>query len=338
MVKYIDNISQKKCLKTLNLDFLLLKSNSHGMTKMLERYWEICLAVDANTENDLCIDNKKNSLYFLQIHISRKLNYLLISKIINSFSKNSKLQYIIRELAGIQFQNTKLEHLLLNNSINNIILSRWLSFLYIEQFYQYIKGYTKYILKSKFFCDWHNIKIQRFNDFLVFGYKDLLLLKWYNYIIQIWQFYIKIIHKNEINHKFLKINNRSSGISYLHYEIKFNLRNKQNTKRSSYNFVQIEKKINRLVQQKYIDLIKHIIDYNKINVQKNLIHKLNIIMKYWDSYWKILVIKENLQILNKLFDKALSRWAIFRHVPKPIKWIKKRYWYEFEDGTYFCKF
>ena len=60
-------------------------------------------------------------------------------------------------------------------------------------------------------------------------------------------------------------------------------------------------------------------------------------MKYWDSYWKILVIKENLQILNKLFDKALWRWAIFRHAPKPIKWIKKRYWYEFEDGTYFCQ-
>ena len=304
---------------------------------MLERYWEICLAVDANTENDLCIDNKKNSLYFLQIHISPKLNYLLVSKIMDSFSKNSKLQYVIRELAATPFQNTKLEHLWLNNSINNIILSRWFSFLYIEQFYQYIKGYTKYILKSKFFWDWHNIKIQWLDKFLVFGYKDLLLLKWYDYISQIWQCCIKIIHKTEINHKFIKINKRSSGISCLHYEIKFNLRNNQNRKRSFSNLVKIEKKINRLVQQKYIDLIKHIINYNKINMQENLIYKLNIIMKYWDSYWNILLIKKNLQILNKLFDKALCRWAIFRHVPKPIKWIRKRYWCEFEDGTYFSQ-
>lgn len=332
MIKYKNNISKNKTFKVKegNYNFFSLKSSSYSITKMLENYWDIYLAADLDILYDAYICKNQISLYFLGIHISPKLNYLVLAKTIDLLSSNNKLPHKIKE-----FQKT-----VFNNIGKNCFISHWLSFLCLEQFSQYMKSYTKYMTKLRFFNEWNNNQFQWFENFLIFGHKDFLLLKEYRDANQIWQFSMNIINKNQLIHQLLQFNNKSNSIFCLHHEIKFTKKyflNKKNNQIYFDNLIQIETRLNRLAEYKYNRLIKNIINYNKMNTQGNLIKKNNIIRKYWNDSSDIILIKKNFNALNYLLDKTFLKWTIFRHIAKSLRWTKNRYWYKFEDGTYFCQ-
>ena len=340
MINYINNTKNKTLLKLSEFSLLLLELKKKNFEKMLKKHWEICLTVDVNREYEICFDKNKEFFYFLETDMPFKFNYFILAKIVDSLCNNYKLQYVIRELAKTEFQSQSLVNLFSKNTVKNSIFLRWLFSLWIELFYQYILNYTAYILTSRLFCDWHNVEIQRFGNFLLFINKDMKILKLYDYTSQIWQCKDYIANKNKITHKILKLNGKSSGISCLYYGINFSLENKTNKdNRKVYfqNRLKFKKKLNLFAKRKYTKIVKNVIESNKSNLQANIIYKINILIKSWLRYWNIFLIKNDYQLLNQLFHKALWQWAIFRHTKKSAIWIKQRYWYKFQDGTYFSK-
>lgn len=337
MIKCINHLvkNPKLRVKQKKYNFSSLQLNSYFIIKILQKYWDTYLAINTHASYDTCINKKKKSLYFLQIHISPKINYLVLAKIIKLLSNKKIIRTIIEILKKIYFKIS-----IFSNNSYDILIKNWLSILCLEEFFQYIKGYNIYLTQSIFFDNWDHNKIQWLQNVLLFLDKDYLLLKEYTNCNKIWQSNLNIINKNKVMHQLLNINNKSNGISSLRYELKFHTKNGISSTKTiyPYNLFQIYTKINKLTQKKYTYLIKNILFYKKINFQENLIKKINILIKYWNFCVSKMIEKECFHTLNDSFNQKCLKWAIFRHMPKAIKWIKNRYWNKILYGTCFSQF
>lgn len=334
MIKCINYLIKNQMLrrKQKNYNFSSLELNSYFTIKILQKYWETYLTTNTYASYDNCINKKNKSLYFLQIHISPKINYLVLAKIIKLLSSKKLFRTILEILKNIFFNISNIS----NNSYD-ILIKNWLSILCLEAFFQYIKAYNKYLSQSIFFDHSDYKKIKWLQNVLLFLNKDFLLLKEYKNCNQIWQSNLSIINKNTVIHQLLNFNKKSNGISCLGYELKFHTKNCISSQKTiyPYNLLQIYTQTNKLTQKKYTYLIKNIIFYNKISYQENLIKKINILIKYWNFYVSKMIEKECFYKLNYLFNQKFLKWAIFRHMPKAIKWIKNRYWNNILHGTSF---
>lgn len=341
MIKHLDNETQNS-LSGLS-DFSVLLSNTKLLKKMLARHWETCLLVYTKTKNESFFYQNMHSSYFLQIELPYDYNYLFLAKIVDFVCNTHNLQYIVRQLAKKEFQHRQLEEFLSNKSARKSLFVLWLVRLSLEQFKRYIRRYNLYLAESGFILDWHKIKIQYFSHSLFLGMQDFLILRLYARISQIWYIYACRDHANKItiNHNLLQLNGEPSGLSCLESHIQFLAPNQRtHTKKVLLptDRIDLKRKLNRFYKQKYINLIKNLIRCNKIIIQAHLIQKINNIIRSWDRSLLTVCNKEEYKQLNHIVNQSLSLWGISRHGKHSAKWIKKRYWHNFEDGLYFSTF
>ena len=95
--------------------------------------------------------------------------------------------------------------------------------------------------------------------------------------------------------------------------------------------------LNKGLKQRYLRVIKNILQKSKITTQAELIHKLNEIIGSWDSFVVNSITKSNSIKLNFILYQLLWQWGLARHRKQKAEWIKKRYWYlrqwSFESGS-----
>jgi hypothetical protein len=268
---------------------------------------------------------------------------LFLAKIVNLVCNTNNLKYIIRHLVKKEFSHSNLVNVLSKKDINNSLFVCWLVRLWIDEFYQYMKRSTIYLVQSSLILNSQNIQLKHWTkfDFLKIQTCDLLILKFYGYRSTMWYnkiYYTQNAIRNKIDHKFVKMNRESSGMSYIDYNTMFfavkNAINKT-TRVSSNKIFDIKQKGNQLSQKIYINTLKRLIKSNKNSFQSDLIKKINKNIKGWDRSCKILLYKKEYTRLNFLLYEYLWRWGIGRHARKSARWIKQRYWHKTNHGFYF---
>nr|YP_009256781.1 putative reverse transcriptase [Closterium baillyanum]ANI25818.1 putative reverse transcriptase [Closterium baillyanum] len=346
-------------------DYYFILSNHRLLKKMLEEHWQTLLSVYTESKNDSVLYHKMHSSYFLHIQLPCDYNYLFLAKIVDFVCNTNKLQYIVRQLTKKEIQHRQLEFLVSKKSATPIpmfplgvpfcrwslseesktlgksVFVRWLLRLWIAQFNRYIKRHSLYLAKSQCLLAWQNIEIQYFAHSLLLGSKDFLILKLYSCRSQIWYTSSDQYNPSNITHNILKLSGEPSKLSSVESPIEFRAQSTTSHRKKLVlptDLLELQSKLPPFCQQKYINLIKDVIRCNKISIQAHLIQKINKIIRCWDRSLLNIFKKDEYKKLNHILYQSLYLWAISRHSQQPARWIKKRYWHNFEDGLYFCAF
>jgi RNA-directed DNA polymerase len=73
--------------------------------------------------------------------------------------------------------------------------------------------------------------------------------------------------------------------------------------------------------------VRHIIKTNQTATQKQLVRKLNPILRGWRNYHNHVVATRAFSYVDNAVYEALWTWAYKRHKQKGLTWIKLRYWH-----------
>lgn len=86
--------------------------------------------------------------------------------------------------------------------------------------------------------------------------------------------------------------------------------------------------------KKALKKARQVIKDNPALAQRELIRKLNPILRGWRNYHNHVVAKRVFSYIDHKVFKALWRWAIRRHRNKGKRWIKNRYWHVTGNDTW----
>ncbi|MBF0629341.1 MAG: HNH endonuclease, partial [Magnetococcales bacterium] len=84
--------------------------------------------------------------------------------------------------------------------------------------------------------------------------------------------------------------------------------------------------------QRIVEKLGKIIDDHKAAKQKDLIEKLNPVIRGWTEYNKHVVAKKAFSKVDHMLWEKLWRWAKRRHSNKSASWIKNKYWQNAVSG------
>ena len=303
-------------------------------------------------------DVRERNFFYLKQEKFSSSNYFILAKIVDLIGAKHCVQNRFRQLIKINTKYLELEKLFQIKVFKNTFLLYWISYLLIEQIYQFIKMNSLFLYQAKGFAPFgpvwgkkNKIEIQNNENFFFLKCKDFLMLKWYQNKIHTWceaQILNKKTSFNQFNqgsevifaptsHIRTSIFGKgcvfgfTNTISYSQEET-----NKQEVR--SNNLSQTgccpSGKMNNLtkvsngLRQRYLRLIKKIIQKSKVTTQLELIQKLNeIIGALADTFIINNINKRSVAIkVNRILYQFLWRWGLIRHRKQKAKWIKNRYW------------
>lgn len=300
----------------------------------------------------------KNFFYFKQENCYI-FNYLILAKLLDLLgSVRITLYNRIRTLIKIYTKFLELEKLFQIKVSKKSLFLCWISYLLIEQLYKFLKKTNAFLGKSKLISPlsplWekkNKLEIQNNGNFLSVKCQDFLILKWYQNKIQTWSYQVFVPSKEIIsNHNYNKILVNSHITNILEQDDKFlwypqykTLSNYQTLLQTKYfdekiPMTNIPKRISlennlpglsKELKQRYLRLIKHILQKNKVTNQVELIQNLNKIIGNWDTFIINNITKKISLKLNLILYQLLWRWGFARHKKQKAKWIKNRYWSDF---------
>jgi hypothetical protein len=303
-----------------------------------------------------------NFFYLKQENFSYS-NYFILAKLVDLIGTKYSVQNKFRQLIKINTKYLELEKFFKIKVFKNTFLFYWCGALLFEQIYQFIQMNSFFLyqanLISPFGPVWGNkkkIEIQNNGKKLFLKNKDLLMLKWYQNKINTWSEGAQRNKKTSLNQynqdyevivpptSYIRISLLGKGcvfgltntISYSQDETN-NL--SQHFRRENcfmlHTSLRASGKINNFTKlsngfiQKYLRVIKKIIQKSKVTTQVELIQKLNkiIVLSDADPFMINDINKRSVTSkLNRIIYQFLWRWGLVRHRNQKSKWIKNRYW------------
>ena len=298
---------------------------------------------------------KGKFLFYLKKEKNCHFNYLILAKLLDLLGNIQTLYNRIRQLIKIDTKFLELEKLFQIKISKNSLFFCWISYVVIEQIYQFLKKTSAFLCKSKLFSPlsplWekkNKLEIQNNGNFLSIKCQDSLILKWYQNKLQIWSYQVLVPSKEII---FNQNSNKISDTNYMNnilgqkdkflcypkYETNTNYQTLLKTKwfDEKRPMTKIPKRtslennlpeVSKRLKQRYLRLIKNILQKNKVTNQVELIENLNKIIGNWDTFIINNITKKNSLKLNLILYQLLWRWGFARHKKQKAKWIKNRYW------------
>jgi hypothetical protein len=282
-------------------------------------------------------------------------NYLILAKLLDLLGNIQTVYTRVRQLIKINTKLLALEKLFQIKVSKNSLFLWWISYLLIDQTYQFLKKTSAFLCKSKLISPlgplWekkNKLEIQNTGNFLSIKCQDFLILKWYQNKIQTWSYQVLVPRKEILFHQNYNTISANSDmniilgqndkfLSYPKDETNINYQNLLQTKwfyekismakipkRSSLKNNLLE--VSKGLKQRYFKLIKNIVQKSKVTNQIELIQNLNKIIGNWDTFISNNITKKNSLKLNLILYQLLWRWGFARHKKKNAKWIKNRYW------------
>lgn len=311
--------------------------------------------------NRSIIENVQKSFFYFKKEKFFQYNYLILAKLVDCLGERQIVQSKIRDLTKIQTKYLDLEKFFQIKIFKNSIFFSWISYFLIEQIDKFIKMNTSFLRKFQYISLlgplWRNkikIEVQNTGTFLFLGYKDFLMVKWYQKKIHTWFYQVLMKNKEKkINHNSNQIFNHTHissvsemGNKFIYYP-QNEINNTFHTGKEKKNFPEKGKRNNSSLQesnkileqisvrlqktknskQRYLKLLKKILLNNKVTNQIKLIQELNKIVGKWDTFAINNITKKKALKLNLLLYQLLWYWGFARHRQKKAKWIKERYWF-----------
>lgn len=338
----MNKIQQKKRKQSSELSLLLAKTTN--LKSSLEEQWETSFSIYRKTQKVSIFSQNISFSYFCEIVVPSETNYLVLTQIIHLLSYNTRIQHVFRKLAKEEVQYRYREQLFFNKSSNKSLFVRLLLRLWIVEFTRYMKECTIYYRRQSYLLNFDNIAIQLCQDKLLCSSKDFLLLKLYLYRSQRWYIHpLNLFDKNNQDILVPLLDNYEENFtpSSLNYSLEWFRKQESIDKKNILfwkKYFKFRKNLRIISIQKYSDLLKHIIQYNKSLLQKYLITKINHIIRFSDRFLCTNSNKNEWAKLNSILFQYLYLWGMSRHSHHPAEWIKKRYLHHFQDGFYFSMF
>jgi hypothetical protein len=307
---------------------------------------------------------KNKNFFYLKKEKCCHYNYLVLATLGDLIGNTQNLQNGVRQLIKIYTKYLELEKIFQIKVSQNSFFLCWISYLLIEQIYQFIKLTNAFLCKFQLISSlgpvWEKkkkLEIQNNGNFLFFKCQDFLILKWYQNKIHAWCYKVLVKKKETLfNHYSKKISATSYINSILGKYDKLIFYPQDATSNIHQNLTKtkffdekrlmpistlkitenasLEKnlpEVSKELKQKYLRLIKKILQKSKVINQVELIQKLNKIIGNWDTFISNNITKKKAIKLNLIFYKLLWRWGIARHRKEKAKWIKNRYWFDFKN-------
>ena len=296
-------------------------------------------------------------------------NYFVLAKLGDLIGNTQNLQNRVRKLIKIHTKYLELEKLFQIKVAKKSLFLCWISYLLIEQIYQFIKMTNSFLCKFQLISSlgpvWEKkkkLEIQNNGNFLFLKCQDFLILKWYQNKIHAWCYQVLVKKKETLlNPKdYKKISATSYINSILGKYDKLICYPQDETSSAHENLMKIkcfDKKrpmpistlkimdgsslennlpeVSKELKKRYLRLIKNILQKSKVNNQVELIQKLNKIIGNWDTFIINNITKKKAIKLNLILYQLLWRWGIARHRKQKAKWIKNRYWFDLKNFL-FC--
>lgn len=287
------------------------------------------------------------NFFYLKKETIFSSNFFILAKIVNLIGDTKIVQKIVRQLIKIQSKHLELEKLIKIKTFQNGFFFTWICYLLMEQFYQFIKNSSVFLYRAQFVSPfgslWRNRNkienhtydrrpISQISPCFIFKCKDFLILKWYKNNIHKWIY--QILDKNKKTN--LNQNSKKSSapnvIRSILGKIDKPIFYPQAETNSSHQNIIREKcvDVNYLLsyglKQRYLKLIKKLVQKKKVTTQVELIQRLNKILSNWDTFVINNISKKNSLKLNLILYQLLWRWGFARHRKKKAKWIQNRYW------------
>ena len=130
--------------------------------------------------------------------------------------------------------------------------------------------------------------------------------------------------KTRIAHT-LNPSNGTVGFNFLGFEIRQHKVGKRHLKKSKQKF-KTNIKPSKESQKRHYQALAEVVEANKTSPQKNLIERLNPIIRGWCNYTAPMVSKEVMSKMQYLLYGKLRAWSRRRHPKKNAQWCAKRYW------------
>lgn len=292
---------------------------------------------------------------FLKEKRNLSFNYLILAKLLDLLGNIQTLHNRVRQLIKIDTKFLELEKLFQIKVSKNSLFLWWISYLLIEQIYQFLKKTSAFLCKSKLISPlgpiWgkkNKLEIQNNGNFLSIKCQDFLILKWYQNKIQTWSYQVVVPTKEILfNQNYNKISATNYMNNILGQNNKFLCYSKDETNTNYQTLLKtkwfdekmpmtkISKKtslennlpeVSKGLTQRYLRLIKNILQKSKVTNQVELIQNLNKIIGNWDTFIINNITKKNSLKLNLILYQLLWGWGFARHKKQKAKWIKNRYW------------
>lgn len=339
--------------------FFLLKTNY--LRDLLKKNWENFLLTYQSTQEKRSLATLKSTNFFY----SKKekffqTNYLVLAKLVDFLGNSQKVKNKLRKFIKTYLKYLEVEKLFGIEFFQKSFFSSWISDLLSHQIYHFIRITNSFLYKSNVLFFLRSIgkkelkislrDLQQNNEsFLFFKSKDFLILKWYQNRIYAWLYKVlnkgqetnfvhqfnKLVSTISTNNVFAKLDNlshcrqdeeNSCVLKNIQIHKTFSTYQKRNKKDFYNQKIQIQTKDLKKVKQKYLLVIKNILQKSKIATQVTVIKRLNRILKNWDTFLINNRTKTKSLYFNLPFSQLLLRWGLARHRNQKAKCIKKRYW------------
>lgn len=296
---------------------------------------------------------RERKFFYLKQEKFSSSNYFILAKIVDLLGVKHSVQNRLRQLIKINTKYLELEKLFQIKVFKDTFFLYWISYLLIDQIYQFIKMNSLFLYQAKFISPFgpvwgkkNKIEIQNNGNFLFLKCQDFIMLKWYQNKIHTWceaQIFNKKTSFNQFNQGHLCVAPTShirtsllgkgcvfeftNTISYSQDETNPLFQTLHAMQSASGKMNNLTKVSNGL-KQRYLRLTKKIIKKSKVTTQVELIQKLNeIIGASADTFIINNINKRSVAIkLNRILYQFLWRWGLVRHRNQKAKWIKNRYW------------
>jgi hypothetical protein len=343
------------------------KKKSFGWFKALLR-WKQSIGsarIEQKYPQHILLQNQKDwikgkFLFSFKKEKSCHFNYLILAQLLDLLGNIQTLHNKVRQLIKIDTKFLDLEKIFQIKVSKNSLFLWWISYLLIEQIYQFLKKTSAFLYKSKLISPlgplWgkkNKLEIQNNGNFLSIKCQDFLILKWYQNKIQTWSYQVLVPSKEILfNQNYNKISATNHMNNILGQNDKFLCYPKDETKTNYQTLLKkkwfdekmpmtkIPKKtslenklpeVSKGFKQRYLKLIKNILQKSKVTNQVELIQNLNKIIGNWDTFYINNITKKNSLKLNLILYQLLWRWGFARHKKQKAKWIKNRYWSNFKN-------
>jgi len=344
------------------------KKKSFGFFSLLRWKQSISHLSEQKYPQQVYVENKKKcteekKFFYFEKQKCCPFNYLLLAKLLDSLGTTQVLHNKVCKLIRLYLKFVELE------KVFNILVSKeslflgWISYLLIQEISQVIKKTILFFYNFKGISPlgplWrkkNKLEIQNSENLLFVKSQDFLILKWYKNKMQTWSHQVLVPSKEVLynqNYEKLLVKTHTNNIIGYNEKIHCYSKYKTNknyqtllkkqcfdeklplTKISKTNFLENNLiSISKVLQQRYLKLLKNILQKNKVSNQVELIQYLNKIIQNWDTFISNTLTKKNSFKLNTIIYQLLWRWGFVRHKKQKAKWIKKRYWSDFKKEIF----
>lgn len=351
-------------IKSLSSEMILKKKfliKTNYLRDLLKKNWEnFLLTYQFTAEKGSLATLKSTKFFYSKKEKNFQINYLVLAKLVDFLGNNQKVKNKLRTFIKTYLKYSEVQKVFGIDVFQKSIFSSWIADLWIHKIYNFIKItnsflyksnvllFLKSILKKELKNSLHYLG-QNNESFLFFKSKDFFILKWYQNRIDAWLY--KVLNKGQETNLVHQFNKFVSTISTNNFFAKLDnlshcrqdnedscvlkniqiqktfITHQKREKKDFYNRkTQIRAKELKMVKQKYLLVIKNILQKSKIATQATVIKRLNRILKNWDTFLINNITQTKSLYFNLPFSQLFLRWGLARHRNQKAKCIKKRYW------------